>query len=142
MTCMGNPTAHVWPTKRLLVWAIFGFAFAMIPVLFAKMGDDLGETTLGFREMVERGDIYLICVALVGDSLGRYVMISKKKIVDILGVGYAIAFAIMVAFEFGTINAMLHGDTPVPVGLVQRHSCAYVASVMILGCAAVIRTEN
>ena len=140
---MRTLTLSTLPWKQLLVWGIFGFAFAMIPLVFALTGDDLGETAHGFKEVIERGDVYLICVALVGDSLGRFVMIRKKRIVDILGVGYTIAFAIMLAFEFGTINAMLHNNpTAVPAGLIQSRSLFYVLSVMILGCAAVIRTAD
>jgi hypothetical protein len=145
MTCMRTLTLKTLPWKGLLVWGIFGFAFAMIPLVFALTGDDLGETSRGFREVIERGDVYLICVALVGDSLGRFVMIRKKTIWDVLTVGIVIAYTIMVSFEFGVISAMLHSETTkamIPGGLVQMHSWYYGIGVLIIGCGAVIRTAD
>jgi hypothetical protein len=145
MTCMRTLTLKTLPWKGLLVWGIFGFAFAMIPLVFALTGDDLGETSRGFREVIERGDVYLICVALVGDSLGRFVMIRKKRIWDVLSVGFVIAYTVMVSFEFGVISTMLHSETTramIPDGRVQMHSWYYGIGVLILGCAAVIRTAD
>lgn len=145
MTCMRTLTLKTLPWKGLLVWGIFGFAFAMIPLVFALTGDDLGETARGFREVIERGDVYLICVALVGDSLGRFVMIRKKTIWDVLTVGIVIAYTIMVSFEFGVISTMLHSETTkamIPGGLVQMHSWYYGIGVLTIGCGAVIRTAD
>jgi hypothetical protein len=145
MTCMRTLTLKTLPWKGLLVWGIFGFAFAMIPLAFALTGDDLSKTAAGFKEAIERGDVFLICVALVGDSLGRYVMIRKKTIWDIVSVGFVIAYTVMVSFEFGVISTMLHSETTramIPDGLVQMHSWYYGIGVLILGCAAAIRTAD
>ncbi|WP_353064154.1 hypothetical protein RBB77_00105 [Tunturibacter psychrotolerans] len=140
---MRTLTLSTLPWKRLLVWGIFGFSFAMIPLVFALTGDDLHQTSAGFREVVDRGDVYLICVALVGDSLGRFVMIRKKAIVDILGVGFAIAYTVMVSFEFGVISTMIHGEpVKIPEGVIPMHSFYYGIAVFILGCGAVIRTAD
>jgi hypothetical protein len=141
MPGMGNTTAHTWPFRRLSVWAVFCFAFAMIPLGFATMGDQMGETSAGLQEIVDRGDLYLISVALLGDGLGRFVMVRKKKVVDILGVGFTLGFIIMMAFEFGLITTMMHSYRAVDPGLIRMHSWYYLAAVFVLGCAAVIRTE-
>ncbi len=142
MTCMSGTPPRAWPVNKMVVWAIFCFGFAMIPLAFAWMGDDLGETTSWLSEVIERGDIYLICVALVGDSVGRFAMVDKKKLIDVVGLGFAIAFTIMMSFEFGTISSMLHANRPITSGVVVMHSWVYVVSVLILGLGAVIRTED
>lgn len=139
---MSSPPPRPWPVNKMVVWIIFCFIFGMIPLAFAANADDLGETTNGFREVIERGDIYLICVALVGDSVGRFAMVDKKKVIDLLGLGFAITFAIMMSFEFGTINSMMHANRPVTPGIVSMHSWWYVAAVFFLGLGAVIRTED
>jgi len=142
---MRTLTLRTLPWRGLLVWGIFGFAFAMIPLAFALTGDDLDKTASGFREAIGRGDVYLICVALVGDSLGRYVMISKKTNWDVLSVGFVIAYTVMVSFEFGVISTMLHREMTkamIPDGRIPMHSWYYGVAVLILGCAAVIRTAD
>jgi hypothetical protein len=142
MAGMGKHPSRAWPVKHLLVWTIFCFAFAMIPLGFATMGDQMGDTSSGLQEIINRGDLYLISVVLVGDSLGRFVMVRKKQIVDILGVGFSLGFSIMMAFEFGVISTMMHSNRVVNTGLVRMHSRYYLAAVFVLGCAAVIRTED
>jgi hypothetical protein len=142
MTCMSGPPTRAWPVKEMTVWFFFCFVFAMIPLLFAWSSDDMGQTKGGLLEVIERGDIYLICVALVGDSVGRFAMVDKKKVIDVVGLGFASTFAIMMAFEFGTLNSMLHAKLAPPEGLVWMHSFFYVISVLILGLGAVIRTED
>jgi hypothetical protein len=139
---MNGPPSRPWPVNKMLVWVFFCFVFAMIPLLFAWMSDDMGETTNGLREVIERGDIYLICVALVGDSVGRFAMVDKKKVIDVIGLGFAITFTIMVSFEFGTISSMMHAKRPITPGLVWMHSVSYVVAVFLLGLGAVIRTED
>jgi hypothetical protein len=139
---MSSPPPRAWPVNKMLVWTIFCFIFAMIPLAFAAMADDLGETTNGLREVIERGDIYLICVALVGDSVGRFAMVDKKKVIDVLGLGFAITFTIMVSFEFGTISSMMHAKRTITPGTVWMHSWYYVAAVFFVGLGAVIRTED
>jgi hypothetical protein len=136
------PPPRPWPVNKMVAWIIFCFVFAMIPLAFAANADDLGETTNGFREVIERGDIYLICVALVGDSVGRFAMVEKKKNIDLIGLGFAAMFAIMMSFEFGTISSMMHANKTVTPGKVMMHSWWYVASVFFLGLGAVIRTED
>jgi hypothetical protein len=138
---MSGPPSRTWPVNKL-VWAIVLFVFAMLPLLFAWMSDDMGETRGGLREVIERGDIYLICVALVGDSVGRFAMVDDKKVVDLVGLGFAIIFAIIMSFEFGTLNSMMHARLPVTPGLVFMHSISYVVAVFFLGLGAVIRTED
>lgn len=138
---MSGPPSRKWPVNKM-VWAIFCFVFAMFPLFFAWMSDDMGDTKSGLQEVIERGDVYLICVALVGDSLGRFAMVDQKKVIDMIGLGFALAFAMMMSFEFGTLNSMLHATRPVPAGMVFHHSVVYVASMFILGLGAVIRTED
>ena len=139
---MSSPPSRALPVNKMVVWTIFCFVFAMIPLAFAGMADDLGETSNGLREVIERGDIYLICVALVGDSVGRFAMVDKKKVIDLIGLGFAITFTIMVSFEFGTISSMLHAKRAITPGVVSMHSWYYVAAVFFLGLGAVIRTED
>ncbi len=139
---MSAPPPRPWPVNKMLVWTIFCFVFAMIPLVFAWMSDDLGETTNGLREVIERGDIYLICVALVGDSVGRFAMVDKKKAIDVIGLGFAITFTIMMSFEFGTISSMMHAKRAVTPGIVWMYSVYYVVAVLFLGLGAVIRTED
>jgi hypothetical protein len=55
MAGMGKPPSHTWPVKHLMVWTIFCFAFAMIPLGFAGMGDQMGDTSSGLQEIVDRG---------------------------------------------------------------------------------------
>ncbi|WP_433967897.1 hypothetical protein [Tunturiibacter gelidiferens] len=118
------------------------FCVCHVSAFFAWMSDDMGDTKSGLQEVIERGDVYLICVALVGDSLGRFAMVDQKKVIDMIGLGFALAFAMMMSFEFGTLNSMLHATRPVPAGMVFHHSVVYVASMFILGLGAVIRTED
>jgi hypothetical protein len=139
---MSPPPTRAWPVNKMVVWTIFCFVFAMIPLAFTAMAHDLGETTEGLQDVIERGDIYLICVALVGDSVGRFFMVEKKKVIDSIGLGFGIIFAIMVSFEFGTINSMMHANRPITPGVVWMHSWYYVAAVFFVGLGAVKRTED
>jgi hypothetical protein len=53
-------------------------------------------------------------------------MVRKKRVVDILGVGFSLGFSIMMAFEFGLISTMMHAGRVVNTGPVRMHSWYYL----------------
>ena len=129
--------------KKIVLWVIFSFGFALLPFLFTFLGAQLGDAGFNVSEVIDRGDAYLIVVALVGDSLGRFAIKEQKGAFDIAALGACVIVGFIAVFEFATITELIHNKKAAQTTYrsVWLHTFWYLASALVLGLGSIIRTE-
>ncbi|WP_203915551.1 hypothetical protein [Rhizocola hellebori] len=125
--------------KKLLLWIIFGVAFALMPVVLSFLNAATRGNAVGYDDLVGRGELLLIAAAVSAATAGD--LIAAKTSLEstrIILVGLNLVLACMASLWFGGIASANWDKVVVDHGFISYGSTLMLIFSLVSGGASVV----
>lgn len=113
-------------TERLVLWAIFSVGIALVPLVFKGVSLITKEPIEGEGNVIIRGELLLITVALCAAAVGELLASGPSfQLVKIISGGASIIILLFSSLYFAQVSALYADGTQVRVKVVRLLSLGF-----------------